>query len=54
MSRKEDGRLMATVKCTTEGLPLTEDGTLEIELLGNYEQVVGFLGEVIAIISVAP
>jgi hypothetical protein len=32
ITRNEDGSLMATVNCTTEGLPLTEDSTLEIAL----------------------
>ncbi|WP_089960150.1 hypothetical protein [Limnohabitans sp. 2KL-3] len=50
--RKEDGRLMAIVNGTIEGIPLTEDSTLEIELVGHYEGIVGFAGDVITSISV--
>ena len=52
LERKEDGRLMAIVNGTIEGIPPTEDSTLEIELVGHYEGMIGFDGDVITSISV--
>jgi hypothetical protein len=54
ITRNEDGNLMATVNCTTAGLPLTEDSTLEIELQGHYESCIGFSGDVITCIAIIP
>lgn len=54
LKQTEDGRLIATVNCTTEGVPLTEDSVLDIEVLGHYEGSIGYEGEVISCIAVSP
>lgn len=54
IARNNDGKLMATVNCTTADLALTEDSTLEIELQGHYESCIGFSGEVIICIAITP
>lgn len=53
ISRTESGALMATVICTSGDVPLTEESTLDIELLGHHEGVIGFEGDVITCLTAA-
>jgi len=53
ITRTESGALMATVMCTSGDVPLTEESSLDIELLGLHEGVNGFEGDVITCLSAA-
>ena len=52
VTRTVDGVLMASVICTSGDVPLTEESTLDIELLGHHEGIVGFEGDVITCLSI--
>ena len=52
ITRTEGGALMATVMCTSGDVSLTEDSTLDIELLGHHEGIVGYVGDVITCLAI--
>lgn len=53
VQRKDDGRLFATVICAVDGdAEANEDSCIDIELLGDYQAVVGAYFDVIQRIAV--
>ena len=54
ITKVEGDKLIASVNCTTEGVPLTENSILDIELIGDYQGSIEFSGDVITCISIHP